>query len=78
MEDVMAKLSEVQASRTLLGILASVESGVTTAEDARVELDQLRDSAPETFRTRVNYTVGDLKKLRQDYIDETYDMGGYE
>lgn len=57
----MAKLSLVQAQRDLLGIITSVEAGVTMPEEAVQELNALKSQAPDTFKP--NYTLEDFQNI---------------
>ena len=64
-------LTEVQ--RLLLGIIASVESGVTTPEEAVRELNDLKVKAVVSgLRFKAAYTLEDFQKIRQNYIS-TYE-----
>ena len=58
-------LTQVQASRLLLGIITSVESGSTTPEDAVKELEQLKSQAPEGFKAA--FTQVDFQRIRENY-----------
>lgn len=63
----MAKLTLTQAQRVLLGIVTSVESGVTTPEEAVNELALLKKEAKEAgLNFTANYTLADFEKIQAD------------
>jgi len=65
----MKVLTRTSVQRTLLGIISSVESGVTTPESAEEELSQLIDEAEKAgLNFRPNYTVDDFRKIRENYV----------
>jgi hypothetical protein len=69
----MAQLSLTEAQRILLGIITSVESGVTTPEAAVEELSGLKTrAAAENLPFKADYTLADFEKIRQNYVS-TYD-----
>lgn len=69
----MAQLTLTEAQRILLGILTSVESGVTSPEDGLSELSSLKARAlTDELPFKSNYTLDDLKKIRENHI-ATYD-----
>lgn len=61
----MSKMSRITASRLLLGIITSVEAGVTTPEAAVEELKQLKSQAPEGFKA--DFTIQDFNNIRANY-----------
>ncbi len=74
-------LTLTEAQRLLLGIITSVEGGVTTPEDAISELEELKSRAGANFRA--DYTVDDFIKLRENYVSQyetstTYVEESYE
>lgn len=82
----MAQLSLVDAQRNLLGIITSVEAGVTTPEEAVQELNGLKSDAPLTFRP--NYTLEDFQNIAKaaattyessttETFDSSYESSGY-
>ncbi len=62
------KIGLVAAQRTLLGIIASVESGLTAPTDAVTELAALKAQAPEGFEA--NYSVEDFERVRANYVSQ--------
>lgn len=64
----------VEAQRMLLGIINSVEAGVTTPEDAVSELADVKKAAPSEFKT--NYTLEDFQRIQvagqSSYEEETW------
>lgn len=59
----MASLTEVitkWATETLLGIITSVEAGVTTPKDAMIEVEQLKSAVPGF---KIDYTLADFEKI---------------
>jgi hypothetical protein len=65
----MSALTLTKVRRTLLGIITSVESGVTSPEDAEAELSQLRNEAEKAnLNFRADYTVDDFRKIRENYV----------
>jgi hypothetical protein len=65
------KLTDAQ--RTLLGIIASVEAGVTAPEDAVKELALLKNRAKISgLSFKADYTLSDFQKIREAYAS-TYD-----
>jgi len=64
------KLSLVKAQRLLMGIIASVESGITSPEEALAELASLKKQAPDGFEA--DYTLEDFQRIREDY-SSSYD-----
>ncbi len=69
----MAKFTLTEAQRLLLGIIASVESGVTTPEEAVAELSSLRTRTKEAgVNFKADYELADFQKLRQNYVS-TYE-----
>lgn len=70
-------LTLTDAQRLLLGIIASVESGVTTPEDAVTELAGLKEKATAAgLNFRADYTLQDFQDIRQKEI-ETYESDAY-
>jgi len=61
----MAKVSLVTSQRRLMGIISSVEAGVYTPEEAVVELNKLKEQAPESFKA--DYTVEDFRRIYTEY-----------
>ena len=69
----MAKFTLTEAQRLLPGIIASVESGVTTPEEAVAELSSLKTRAKEAgVNFKADYELVDFQKLRQNYVS-TYE-----
>lgn len=67
----MAQLSLTEAQRLLLGIVSSVESGITSPESAFDELTQLKSRASEAgLKFAAPYTVEDLQTLRANQLSE--------
>lgn len=65
----MAKFTLTTAQRFLLGIIACVESGVTSPEDAVDELKELKaKSAQAGILFKADYTLADFEKLREIYV----------
>jgi hypothetical protein len=65
----MAKLTLVNAQRMLLGIIASVEVGVTSPVDAVEEVATLKAQAEAAnLAFQANYTLADFEKIRTDYV----------
>jgi len=66
-------LTLTEAQRLLLGIISSVESGVTTPDEAAEELQNLRYRATQAgVNFRADYTVDDFTKIRENYVS-TYE-----
>ena len=58
-------------ARAMLGIISSVESGVTTPEEAVVEVKELERRALECGAPfKNNYTLEDFQKIRKDYLSD--------
>lgn len=80
----MAKLTLTDAQRTLLGIITSVESGVTSPEDAVKEQETLKAEAQAAgLNLNANYTLADFQQVRAAYAaqyesSETYVEPSYE
>ncbi len=69
----MAQFTLTEAQRILLGIITSVESGVTTPEEAALELSSLKARASTAgVNFKADYTVADFQKIRENYVT-TYD-----
>lgn len=69
-------LTLTEAQRLLLGIIASVESGVTTPEDAVEKLETLKIRATVANLTfKADYTLADFQKISGNYIS-IYESGG--
>jgi len=66
-------LTLTEAQRLLLGIITSVEAGVTTPEEAVDELNDLREKAGKAgIPFKVDYVLADFVKIRENYVS-TYD-----
>lgn len=64
-------LTLTEAQRLLLGIINSVESGVTTPEEAVEELTKLKANAAKAGLTfKADYTLADFTKIRTEYAAE--------
>lgn len=64
-------LTLTEAQRLLLGIITSVESGVTTPEDAVEELNDLREKTGKTgLPFKADYVLADFAKIRENYISQ--------
>ncbi len=64
------------SEKLLLGIIASVESGVTTPEDAVIELAELKTKTG----IKADYMLADFQKIREEALstfDEDYNDEGY-
>lgn len=69
----MAQFTLTEAQRLLLGIITSVESGVTSPEDAVSELKEVKAKAVLAGLTfKADYTVDEFIKIRENYVS-TYD-----
>ena len=67
----MGPFTLTQAQRLLLGIITSVESGITTPEEAVSELKVLQDRAfHEGLTFKSDYTADDFTKLRENYVSQ--------
>jgi hypothetical protein len=67
----MANLTLTEAQRTLLGIVTSVESGVTAPEVAVDELARLKSRALEAgLKFSAPYTLEDFKNLRANQLSQ--------
>lgn len=66
-------LTLTEAQRLLLGIITSVESGVTTPEEATDELTSLKTRAANAgVNFKADCTVDDFIKIRENYVS-TYE-----
>ena len=70
-------LTLTEAQRLLLGIITSVEAGVTTPEEAVEELNDLKDRAEEAgFPFDADYTLVDFENISRnddfegEFLDE--------
>jgi hypothetical protein len=65
-------LTLTEAQRLLLGIISSVESGITTPEEAVTELADLKAKAVKanipTFQA--DYTLENFQSIRDAYVSE--------
>lgn len=62
-------LTLTEAQRLLLGIISSVESGVTAPEEAVDELNDLREKAGKAgVPFKADYVLADFEKIRQNYV----------
>lgn len=67
----MAQLTLTEVQRTLLGIVSSVESGVTTPEAAVDELTRLKSRASEAgLKFSPLYTLEDFQNLRANQLSQ--------
>lgn len=64
-------LTLTEAQRLLLGIISSVEGGITTPEDASEELAELKEKAAKAgLNFKADYTVDDFIKIRESYVSQ--------
>lgn len=72
-------LTLTEAQRLLLGIITSVESGVTSPEDAVEELAELKTKAAG-LNFKADYTLENFQKIRENYVStyEASDEPSYE
>jgi hypothetical protein len=64
-------LTLTDAQRLLLGIITSVEGGITEPKDAVEELTTLKAQAAKAGLTfRAEYTLEDFEKIHQNYVSE--------
>jgi hypothetical protein len=67
-------LTLTEAQRLLLGIIISVESGVTTPEEAVDELNELNTRAETAnLNFKADYTLADFEEIRADYLSNYYE-----
>ncbi len=72
-------LTLTEAQRLLLGIITSVESGVTTPEEAVEELNDLREKAGKAgIPFKADYTLTDFEKIRENYVSTYESSSSYE
>ena len=57
----MKPISLIDAQRALIGVISSVEAGLTTPQEAVEELSAIRDASPESFRP--DYTLEDFQRI---------------
>lgn len=65
-----------EAEELLLGIIESVEAGVTAPEAAVDELNLLKKSAPQGFKG--DYTLEDFVRIQEKASTEFFDGYGFE
>jgi hypothetical protein len=72
MEETMAKITLTEASRLLLGIINSVEAGVTTPADAVKELSELKKQTKQTgLNFKAEFTQEDFENIRQTELSKS-------
>lgn len=75
----MAQFTLTQAQRMLLGIIASVESGLTGPVDAFEELKELKVKAKQAgLNFTADYSEADFQKIVTDHASEYDSSEVYE
>ena len=68
----MAQFTLEEAQEALIGIITSVEAGVTSPEDAVEELAAVREESVPEFKP--NYTLGDFQDIRLSGASYEYEL----
>jgi hypothetical protein len=62
-------LTLTATQRLLLGIISSVEAGITSPIEAMAELNELKAQADDAgLKFRADYTVEDFENIRQVFV----------